>query len=60
MLVKRLERVDTGVPPVFEYETSAVTHHLATMAHMQEYSKGDLVALVIRPQTVEEEYTQTD
>ena len=60
MIVKRLERFDAGVPPVFEYETSAVTQDLATMAHMQEYPKGDLVALVFRPQSVEEQYTQAE
>ena len=57
-IVKSLEQVDAGVPPVFEYETGAVTQDLATMAHIQDYPKGDFVALVIRPQSVEARYTE--
>ena len=57
-IVKSLEQVDAGVPPVFEYETAAVTQDLATMAHIQDYPKGDFVALVIRPQSVEARYTE--
>jgi hypothetical protein len=42
---------------VFEYETSAVAPDFATVDHIQEYPKGHFVALVIRPQSVEEQYT---
>ncbi len=57
-IVKRFDKVDAGGPFVFEYETKAVTQDLATMAHIQDYSKGDFVALVIRPQSVECRYTE--
>ena len=32
----------------------------ATIAHIQEYPKGQFVALVIRTQSVEEQYTQAN
>ena len=57
-MVKRLEPFHTNTPPMFEYETSAVTQDLATMAFIQDLSKDDLAALVIRPQSVEQSWTQ--
>jgi hypothetical protein len=60
IIVKRLERFDADVLPAFEYATSAVTQDLATIAHIQEYAKGVCVALVIRTQSVEEQWTQGD
>ena len=44
----------------FEYDTAATNKDLATINHMQQYNKGDMVALVIRPQSVEEQFTSNN
>ena len=52
--------IDAADPSAFEYDTSAVTRDLATWQHVQEYSKGEFIAPVIRTQSVEDRYTQTE
>ena len=59
-IVKRPDSHESDIPLEFEYDTTATTKDLATISHMQEYNKGDYVALVIRPQSVEEQWTQND
>ena len=60
IITKRLENVHADDPPAFEYDTTTVTRDLATIAHVQEQAKGTYIALVIRPQSVEELWTQSD
>ena len=58
-VVKRLVETDGVAPQAFSYDTSVVSHDLATCGYIQDLQPGQFIALVFLAISVEDRWTES-